>query len=352
MHSQLGPRFRLIWRLACGGLALAALSVVLAALAGYLWEGPVRSIDASWRVPAIRGGPLSAGALTWIGVQTKAGSSMPFVQVGTWERKGLEFAFWSDTRHDFLPVFLRGVRAGDLVEASMTRVRGIWHLTFDDLTTHARETASSDEDRHARFELGEWFQEDPKNQTTNEALPYPRLSRVDIQNLDVNGIIPPYSRLYAQWMSLPGGDSLAPTPLINDQFSLGSAQVGRAGSAYLRDIAGVNTADSALVSVVRGWTSRTPTALAAAQSMPYERTYARDDRAQATQRWPFGIRRNILEAIAYQRAVIVDLRGIARVMPTRRASWEANLLHDVQRYAEVDHRIRRALRIPEFVPPG
>jgi len=345
-------------------LALAALVVIAIAentnaagsfglAAGYLSEGPglVRTVQASWRVPSVRGGSSTAEALTWIGAQAGFGNSIPFVQVGTWEYSSGDYAaFWSDTDHQFRPVFMGVVNPGDLVSARLARTHRGWLITFRDLTTNADETAIGTDGHDARFDLAEWIQEDPKDLATGQPLPYPELSDVRFRRLLLNGSPPRYANLYSQWLSLPGARSIGPTPLRRDQFSLRPTSVSRTGDQYLSDAASLNDAYDSFLSESERWTLRTSRAQAATQARALVSASTAEDRNLAAQDWPPVVRTEISELVAREMVVIADLQLVGHITPGHRAAWMSRLMHDIQAHRDVEHRICRALRIPEYVP--
>jgi hypothetical protein len=341
--------------------AAAAISVDVAVrptgrnfgqLSGYVWEsGPVRSIGARWRVPTVLGGADGAQAATWVGVQQAFGHSAPFVQVGTLENTPSYYqAFWSDTLHSFKPQYLGVVFPGDVVVARIVSTPSGWRLTLDDLTAKNVETASSATGHGKPFGLGEWFEEDPTDLAGNVAALYPKLSTVGFQQLRLNDRSPPYGPLYSQWLSLPGGQYVAPTPLTEDHFSLRPASVSRAGAQYLGDVTPTNTAYGVFLAQSEDWTARTRPAEAAAQAATFARAARTQDGLLAQQGWPHDLHPEIVKAIDDQQPVIADLGMVGKLASAQRPAWLAHLKHDVQRHAQIGHLIRRALHIPEYVP--
>jgi hypothetical protein len=117
--------------------------------AGYVWQGQVRSVGASWTVPHIIGTSPCGVAGTWIGA-VAPGTPGPFIQIGVNETctqagpdgKPAVFyeAFWSDVRLHFHPRRLFFVNAGDVISASLTLADHRWTLVLVDRssgeTTH------------------------------------------------------------------------------------------------------------------------------------------------------------------------------------------------------------------------
>ncbi len=78
--------------------------------AGYIWQGRVGSVGASWTVPRIIGTSPCGRAGTWIGAEAP-GNPSPFIQLGVNEtcleangKRGVIYdAFWSDVKLHFHP---------------------------------------------------------------------------------------------------------------------------------------------------------------------------------------------------------------------------------------------------------
>jgi hypothetical protein len=262
-------------------------------LGGYLWDsGPVRSIEARWRVPTVLGGSDGSEAFTWVGIQRAFGLAAPFVQVGTVE--SLDYG--------------------------------------------------------RRFGLGEWFEEDPTDLVRHMPEPYPKLSTVTFQKLRLNGRPPPYGPLFSQWLAVAGEPYLAPTPLAHDQFSMQPASVSRAGGNYLTDVAPFDAAYYAFLAQSERWTSRTATAPAAAQAAVFASAVHATDRLLGTQHWPSDVQSEVSQELDRNQSVITDLKMVSRLEPDQRPALRQRLLRDLHKGAEIGHLIRRALRIPEYIP--
>lgn len=219
--------------------AAAGLIVVLATnvqrtgpygtFSGYDYLGRVTSIAASWRVPRTLGGAADSSAATWIGVQSQR-SPAQFVQIGTQEQgSGRDFAFWSDAKHGFLPQFLGDVNPGDRVRVSIGRSQGGWALVIADPAARIDRAFDVRQTRLDSFDQAEWLQEDPTasaNGTPQQPIAYPQLTPVRFDDLSVNATAPDYRDLLAQWMSLPGEITLAPTPLEGGGFTIHAVKLG------------------------------------------------------------------------------------------------------------------------------
>src|ERR1700689_5163930 len=205
-------------------------------LAGYVWEGQMHSIGASWAVPTIAKGSRQGYAGTWIGAQETFGNSAPFIQVGTNENKGPRgttdyYAFWTDAVRHFHPVALFPVAPGARITASLRLSEGRWTVFIRDANSGKEARFSTGEDADASFSLAEWLQEDP--QIGSSPGPYPSIERVMFEKLSLNGIVPQYARLHSQWMTVDD-ENIGPSRFIHDSFLLKPVTISAAGAQYLR----------------------------------------------------------------------------------------------------------------------
>jgi hypothetical protein len=248
----------------------------LGAWAGYVWRGRVRSVGASWSVPAVHPGAQLGEAATWIGAQasrpyaapardlsnparaalrwSRLAQRGPFIQVGTIECRGvspagraydLYDAFWTDATHHFRPIGVFAVKPGDQIAARLSLARRRWTVEIVDATLGKHARLSTADEANASFSLAEWLQENPESPPfgTDEYL-YPRLSTVEMRKLAVNDTTPRSADLESQWMSEDGG-YLGPSALTDDTFTLEPASLSPAGERFL---AIVSRADAALES--------------------------------------------------------------------------------------------------------
>jgi hypothetical protein len=247
------PWGRLVAYLAVGLLAVAVLLSVrpgptanarpralpqpFGNFASYSWRGLTRSVAASWVVPQILDKPASAAtAFTWIGAY---GPNNAFIQVGietdTQEARGrwrnVYIAAWSDTRKtDHLaPLFT--VRPGDAIRARLRHVGHAWLVSLSDQTSGQRYQFLTTQEGRPAFHVASWVQEHSAL-GDGKQVAYPDLSRLSFSSLEVDGEPPRYSNLRASWMSLHGS-YLAPSPLVDDRWTVVPAQVSAAGAYYL-----------------------------------------------------------------------------------------------------------------------
>jgi hypothetical protein len=304
------------------------------------------------------GGSPYATAATWIGAGASSGA---FVQVGTQEDAGgvsgpiagsappPYYVFWSDATHRGMPMpLIWTVNHGDLVRARMVRTTHGWVISVRDVTTRQSATVTSSDGLGATFNSADWTQEDPEcSGPPVHSCPYPKLSSVRLQRLELNGTEPAYAALYSLWLSLPGGVNLAPTPLVGDQFSLRPAKVSRLGERYLRDVTPDDLAQFALQSQMTHWTAATSSPQAARQAAVVAHAANTSSQLLTTQRWPAALGLDIRAVAASLLRLAAFLRLASDLTPARRAVWEANLLREEQAELNAAHRVRRALGLPE-----
>lgn len=251
---------------ACGRTSAASdPQASLGPLAGYVWEGGVTSVSGSWTVPRIASSSPDGQGGTWIGAQAPGTRNRaPFVQIGVNEERhprvsdDYYYAFWSDTRHHFYPVDLFDVQPGDRITAAMALSKGRcrWTLSISDARARATRRFSTADEGAGRFNEGQWLQE----HRTKGPSPYLTLADVRFSGLKVNGAPPRYADVYAQWMTLPAGRSLAPSPLAGDRFTLGPATLGEPARRYLRLAAAEDAATAQFAASLARFTAATPVA--------------------------------------------------------------------------------------------
>jgi hypothetical protein len=322
-------------------------------MAGYVWAGPVTSVAASWSVPRITARSGEAHASTWIGAQAP-GASMhsPFIQVGTLEDLDSASApaygaFWTDTTRGFHPQVLFHMRPGDAVSTSLTLDRGRWLVSIIDATSGRRASFATREEGDAAFNLAEWLQENP-SQDSGQTARYPHLSTVRMRALRANAAPPPYADVFAQWMSLPGRD-LAPTALRGDAFDITGAALSAAGRRYLQIAHAQDASARRLDQQEASWTQRTPpgeigpVSAAAAAS---ERTYAAGlDRGA----WPAAARTLIASLAGEVRREAALLAQGARHARASLDAWRRQFSSLTPTLMRLVHEVRRALHVPEIV---
>jgi hypothetical protein len=236
------------------------------ACVGYLWRGDVTSVSASWTVPRLTKDEPRGIAATWIGAESPG----RFIQIGVNEGrdapntdadlrflvKGLKqpllYGFWSDTAHDFHPVALPRVRAGDVVSVSLELLDGRWHLEFSDPRASVDVKLSTPDEATGPVEDAEWLQEDV--QTTfgaNRLLPYPKLSPITFTGLKANGVTPVVSQLLYRRRPVRSDKTLVATSIRDDAFTVFPTTLPPARAQYIERADSVCQATDAKIAAVQ-----------------------------------------------------------------------------------------------------
>ena len=218
------------------------------ACVGYLWRGDVTGVSASWKVPRLTKHEPRGIAGTWIGAESPG----RFIQVGVNEGRDapntdadlrflvaglhqpLLYGFWSDTAHQFHPVPLPRVKAGDVVSVSLHLQDGRWYLEFSDARRAVDVKLSTPDEATGPVDDAEWLQEDVK--TTygrNRMLPYPNLSPVRFTNLKVNGVTPVASKLLYRRRPVRSPKTLVASPIHHDAFTVFPTTFAPAKAQYI-----------------------------------------------------------------------------------------------------------------------
>ncbi len=199
--------------------------------AGYEYEIAVRSVAASFVVPAISTGSPDGSAATWVGVEDYSPGRVVLIQVGVSEGQdsgtATYHAIWSDTRLGYVarPIS-KTVRPGDLLAASVTLVRQSWRISLEDLTRGWSFTRTVTGLPVRPFHYAEWLQEDPKvlSHPVANALPYPAVGLVSFEHLRVNGVSPSLPSSARVTMRFGDGTSVSPSDQQSDGFRLSESQ--------------------------------------------------------------------------------------------------------------------------------
>lgn len=322
--------------------------------AGYIWNGPVRSVGASWIVPRLVDGRPNGVAGTWIGAQSFRAAG-PFIQIGTYERRlgsrhSEYFAFWSDTGQDFSAKLLFPVHASDVIMAdlALTPTRH-WKLTIIDSTTGIHAAVLTRGKTSKFFDQAEWVQEDPSDDLTGTSVQYPTLTPVHFHSLSINDSATPYSRLSSVWMSA-GGENFAPSPLTADSFIVQRATVTRAGGHYLRIARRDVGATLVFTRAVAHWTLNTPRSEVTREARTLSAALVTVAKRFANFRWPTRVRalvRSLVDSVETLRRHAVSTVVAPEYQP---ATARRLLSRDAAEVLVVDRALRRALRVPERTP--
>jgi hypothetical protein len=309
-------------------------------------------------VPRILKGSPPGSASTWIGAGAR-GPRRAFIQLGTIETQGSATrpggdpraryqAFWSDARHGLQPQTLFLVKAGDDLSASLAAAGKRWRLAIVDRSSGASRFFTGDE-AATSFNRADWTQEKEAS-GEHSPDPYPHLATVRFRALTINSAPPGPAHLSALWMSV-GGNSVAPSPLYEDSFTIQRApRPSAAGAQFLRIAAAEDAAANAFYARVAGGT-KAPYSQLAPESAKFAAALHGNIAALARARWP---------APAQGAAVLLidDMRSLlGHVVPPERASratlaaWWSTLAREREDEAVsgAEDALRRILNVP-FVP--
>lgn len=319
-------------------------------MAGYVWVGDVRAVTALWSVPRMAGAG-EAHASTWIGAQAPGPPRhSPFIQVGVLEDRApggspAYAAFWTDTIRGFHPRILFHVAPGDAVSTALNLRAGRWRLSIMDTTSGRTSSFLTSEEGRADFNLAEWLQENPSD-TNGRTTRYPVLSKVSMHALSVNGQGPDYGAMFAQWMTLPGGD-LAPTALADDAFSITRGAVTAAATRYLEIAHAQNVSARRVDTETARFTAHTPASeiqRVSAEAATMQRRYVKGLQRAV---WPAAARAPINVLVRAVRVQIGMFVAAAQHAPSSLAAWRQQFAGLSPTLLKLAHQVRRALRLPE-----
>ncbi len=236
------------------------------ACVGYLWRGDVTSVSASWTVPLLTKHEPRGIASTWIGAESPG----RFIQVGVNEgrdapntdadlrflvgglKRPLLYGFWSDTAHQFHPVPLPRVKAGDVVSVSLQLLDGRWYLEFSDPRRGVDVKLSTPDEATGPVEDAEWLQEDVETTYgANRLLPYPKLSPVTFTDLKANGVTPVASQLLYWRRPVRFAKTIVASSVHNDTFTVFPTTLAPARAQYITKADSVCEATNAKIAAVQ-----------------------------------------------------------------------------------------------------
>jgi Peptidase A4 family len=278
-------------------------------LGGYVaMDSPVTEISAEWRIPTL-GTERPGEAATWIGAQGSANA--PFIQLGSTEFadedgagavKASYHLFWSDPAQALEAVNIATLKhPGDLITFTMTQDSAGWDLVVRDHLSGFTRSTQVDYAPGGTYAVGEWYQEDPASAlVTTIDEPYPDISTVTLQNLQVNGEVPHLTLNDASVLSTQNGANLVPTPVRHGAFSMVPAK--GAAEQYLADAVPVNTATFSVSELLQGVIDPSPTeerTLVLAEAKALQRFADQI----ATQKWPAADRASVARLVQDSRSL-------------------------------------------------
>jgi hypothetical protein len=321
----------------------------------------VRSVRGSWVVPRVmRDGSLGRQSSTWIAAQgVGSPRRAPFIQVGVLNVVGVRgngqaSAFWSDTAEGFQPLPLKvPVKAGDRLGASLTLVGGRWHVVLANFTTHRVARVSTAQESRARFEGGQWLEEDPQFAYVGPGppvgVPFARTSTVRFSALELNGSPPTPDSLYSLWMSLPHV-TLGPTPLVGDSFAVVPRRLSPAATRYLRLVTPEDRAESAFDAALTSWLHDRPSSaigkLAARVTGELHATIT----GLTGPRWPTSVATARASLVAVSRRLIARLAQVPGLPRSARRGWARGWARLIARVTPRDRALRNILGAPDITP--
>ena len=341
--------------------ASAKAAPYLGRFAGYeASHRDVRSVRGSWVVPRVaRDSSPADQSVVWIAAQgVGSPQRAPFIQVGIVDRVGIlghgeASAFWSDTVQHFLlrPLKLR-VKSGDRLRASLTLTGGRWHVVLDNLSTHRVARVSTAQESRARFDSGQWLEEDPTFAARGpgaRGVPFARTSTVRFSALDCNGAPPGRDPVYSLWMSLPHA-MLGPTPLTGGSFAVVPRRLSSAATRYLTLVTPEDSAASAFAVALTSWRRGAPSSeidpLAARLTGELHAVII----GLSGPGWPTSSATARASLVAGNRRLIASLAKVPALPPSARRRWARGWARLIARVTPRGQALRNILRAPDITP--
>ncbi len=325
------------------------------AFAGYVWNGSVRSVAASWTVPRITPGSHSGTAGTWIGAQAPGNRLAPFIQVGINEvrltlpgrgARNFYYAFYSDTKLGFHPQILFPVRVGDTLSGRLRLGGGRWHILIVDHTHPHRSAFDTRDETSGVFNQVEWLQEDVSKKI-GVVLPYPVLATVGFRDLKVNYGAPSYAKIRSQWMSENGTD-LAPSALVGDAFRFAPTQPTAIGLHYLQITVPLDVALNSFEAEVAHWP--TSARKMASQRAGYAAALESDIQELEGTQWPAGVQPLFAKLVSATKLELAQTELAPTPTATGSVQWLTDWFKDDAAVVTISQKIRRALKLPQAFP--
>jgi hypothetical protein len=199
----------------------------------------------------------------------------------------------------------------------------------------------------ASFNRADWVQEN-RASGQHRPDPYPHLTAVGFRELAINSAPPSPTQLSALWMSV-GGNTVSPSPLSGDSFTLRKApKPSAAGAQFLRIASREDAAANAFYVHVGGWSGKAPYSQVASESARFAAALREHIDSLARASWP-------APAQGAVQSLITDMRSLlAHVVPPPAASrvtlaaWRSALAREGEAEAigGAEDAVRRILKVP------
>ena len=241
------------------------------------------------------------------------------------------------------------VNAGDDLKASLAFARRRSTLTITDTTTSAHARFSISTPGAAAINQAGWTQEDVTNSTLHHLYPYPHLSTVGFQDLEINSKAPAYPDLYSSWMSV-GSTNLAPTPLYHDSFTIREAMVSGYGAQYLHIAKLEDTATETFITQLARWTAYTPRFQIDSARSRYAIALRKNISAFTSARWPAQTQ-DLVNALTGNARLLLDhTQSPIPMRSTGLAIWRSIWKRDAKAVGSAANALKRDLNLPEIRP--
>jgi hypothetical protein len=223
-----------------------------------------------------------------------------------------------------------------------------WTVSISDLTTNVTRTFTTIDEGRGRFNEAEWLEEDTVPGPSGNPSPLPALSPMRMTRLAVGGTQPRYRDLQSLWMS-ENVRYLAPSALSGDAFSIGKADLRRAGIAYL-DLADLENRSARIFGAqLARWSPGTSRSTIVSESSRFARALRRGLYGLAIRPWPTAARPSIGTLERRTRALLALTNSGADVPSRRRAAWRTTWRADAVAAHTAALVVRRRLHVPEHV---
>ena len=319
-------------------------------------------------MPTIADSARAGLAGTWVGAQAPGPwQTSPFIQLGVNEARARDgrdeyYAFWSDTAQHFHPRHIFRVSPGDRIAAAMQLRGGRWTLSIKDVSSGADRRVTTRQEASGAFDEAQWIQEDVTDARTGRPFGYPTMSPLHFSGVTADGRLVDAASLLSQWMKLPAGRSLAPTPVTGGAFTMRSIRLSGTARRYLRLIDPIDQAVGTFETDTETAAAPGPPARSRLQSASEQFLAEIQEQTPllVPSHWPGSIRPDITRMILEidRLTSVLDERALsdeqAGAPPVR--AWEADVGAHLTALAATSHAIRRILGAPDLsqalLPPA